>query len=1255
MKKIFIYFFLLLGFNLVAQQSGNEEAKIWSRINLETEGLKGYIVNDGYNYIPSSIGFQIYNFKSGRAVVNPNFRPWPTTNSTQSELSVDVHPNNLNIVIGSANATPQPVGGVIYGTGTYWTLNGGATWSGADDPPYGRNSGDPAAVIGPNGNFSVGFIDGGTNDGGQGVAVSSNNGATWSRYVAGPRPVSSSDLLDKNHLMVDKKSTSAYVNRLYNAWTRFVTSDPHENEIELKYSSNDGANWSASKFISSGVNAGSHDQGINVQTGPNGEVYAAWAVYDNWGAGIYGEDAIGFNASTDGGDTWGAGARIFSAPNFGIRGNIKPTSIRVSSFPSMAVDRTGGSTNGYIYITYPMKGVAPAGSDPDIVLIRSTNGGASWSTPLRVNNDPINNGKDQYYPWMTVDQSTGHVYVLFYDSRGVSNDSAEVYLARSIDGGATFENIKVSDAKFKPKAISGLAGGYQGDYIGVAALNNTVYCYWMDDRTSIYQAWMAKVTFGPNLIHKKLSNTENLAGPYKVGVKIESALPLTADRLKVYWGRNNSGTITDSITLTQAAADSFYANIPGNGQASHYSYYIYAQDSTGGFSTLPAGAPNNYFTFEAATDIVAPAIVHVPLPNQFRETWPAEVHAMVTDNIGVDSVKVFYMTNSSRASGSFYLQRMDGDHFAGLFNIDTSLIVVGDTMKYRIAAKDISVAGNWGYSPSATTYHMFQFKADTIFPVIAHNPLKDQAKVRWPAKVKTVVNDNIGVASVKVEYSKNNGAMQGVYSLYNMGGGLYEGAFPIDTSNVAAGDSITYRIIAEDISTSHNKTFFPQSGFLKFKIINTLGLVLVIDDDVTVEGRTSPFKPGATPELDVELGNSAMLFTQTLIDAGYVVDTTKFATLDITSLDDYDVLVLSAGPRTTAMFDDLAKRTAIVNFTLSGGQTLVEGGEVGYVYRKSGTTTDKDPNFRRNILHDSVWVSDVSSGYLRKRYPTHPIFTSPYFIPDSLGFTGTGFGPRDAMRLIPGETGAWKLAGWYPTYLDTAGIIAYSPINHPDSIRNIFFTFSVSNMSDVQAAKNLIENALQLMMNYDGFIPVELTSFIASLDNRTVILNWETASEKNNLGFEIERKVNGGSFQKVGFMQGKGTTLENSSYSFIDAELNEAVYSYRLKQMDYDGTVSYSSAVEVEVTIPKVFALEQNFPNPFNPTTKIKYSIPVEGFVTLELFNALGEKVARLFNEKQTAGNYTFEFDASNIPSGIYFYKLSSSNQSLVKKMMLLK
>ena len=298
----------------------------------------------------------------------------PTTNTTQSELSIDIHPTNPNILFAGSNGTSWPVTGV-YGTGVYWSHNAGSIGLVLIILHHildTGNSGDPAAVIGLNGNFYMGYI---RNAGGQGVSVSTNNGSTWSSYIAGTDP-SSGDLLDKNHLWVDKKTGSPYANRVYDAWTHFVTGSASENQVVINYSSNNGVNWSPFVDLSTSLSPGSHAQGVNIHTGPNGEVYATFAVYDNWGTGIYGEDAIGFAKSTDGGVTW-TKARIYSSANFGIRGNLKTTSIRVSSFPSMTVDRSGGARNGYIYICWPQKGVSPAGSDPDIVMIRSTNGGTS--------------------------------------------------------------------------------------------------------------------------------------------------------------------------------------------------------------------------------------------------------------------------------------------------------------------------------------------------------------------------------------------------------------------------------------------------------------------------------------------------------------------------------------------------------------------------------------------------------------------------------------------------------------------------------------------------------------------------------------------------------------------------------------------------------------------------------------------------------------------------------------------------------------
>lgn len=379
------------------------------------------------------------------------------------------------------------------------------------------NSGDPASVIGQDGRFYENYI---TNSYGQGVSVSTNNGVNWTTHTVAPSP---GQVADKNHFMVDKTPTSPYLHRAYCVWTDFGGAT--DGEVVLRYSTNFGVNWSSSINISGALTplGSAFAQGANVQTGPNGEVYVTYVIYDaNW---TDGEDAIGFSKSTDGGVTW-THLRAYQNVNFGIRGNLSSKNgIRVSSFPSMTVDRSGGPNNGTIYITWPQRGVAPAGSDPDIVIIKSTDNGATWSAPVRVNDDALNNGKDQYYAWSTVDQVTGRLILIFYDSRDVPNSQAEVYMASSVNGGITFENFEVSDQPHTPTPINGLAGGYAGDYIGVAALGDMAFPFWADNRlgSDHYQAWTASVEFGPPCPIDPPSNPSPANGA--------TGLPLTGNTL----------------------------------------------------------------------------------------------------------------------------------------------------------------------------------------------------------------------------------------------------------------------------------------------------------------------------------------------------------------------------------------------------------------------------------------------------------------------------------------------------------------------------------------------------------------------------------------------------------------------------------------------------------------------------------------------------------------------------------------------------
>ena len=185
-------------------------------------------------------------------------------------------------------------------------------------------------------------------------------------------------------------------------------------------------------------------------------------------------------------------------------------------------------------------------------------------------------------------------------------------------------------------------------------------------------------------------------------------------------------------------------------------------------------------------------------------------------------------------------------------------------------------------------------------------------------------------------------------------------------------------------------------------------------------------------------------------------------------------------------------------------------------------------------------------------------------------------------------------------------------------------------------------------------IPVELVSFSASIAQGNVILNWETATEVNNQGFEIERSVSG-EFTSIGFVPGAGTTTEKQSYTFTDKQVTSGTHTYRLKQIDFDGSYAYSNSIEVDVTTPLTFNLSQNYPNPFNPTTKINYSVPFDSKVTISVYSVTGELIMELVNDNVSSGSYSVDFDGSNLASGMYIYKMTAGNFTQTHKMMLMK
>jgi hypothetical protein len=205
-------------------------------------------------------------------------------------------------------------------------------------------------------------------------------------------------------------------------------------------------------------------------------------------------------------------------------------------------------------------------------------------------------------------------------------------------------------------------------------------------------------------------------------------------------------------------------------------------------------------------------------------------------------------------------------------------------------------------------------------------------------------------------------------------------------------------------------------------------------------------------------------------------------------------------------------------------------------------------------------------------------------------------------------------------------------------------------------------------------LPVQISSFTANVNGKDVVLSWKTETEVNNFGFNVERKAlnraqkDNGTWEKIAFIHGHNNSNSSHDYSFTDINANSGnKFVYRLKQIDNDGKFSYSNSVEVTLT-PDKFSLLQNYPNPFNPTTTIKYNVPQESYVTIKIYDVLGNEVQTLVSSRQTSGTYEVNFNANRLASGIYFYRMQADvvasksttgnagkNFVVIKKMLLIK
>ena len=248
----------------------------------------------------------------------------------------------------------------------------------------------------------------------------------------------------------------------------------------------------------------------------------------------------------------------------------------------------------------------------------------------------------------------------------------------------------------------------------------------------------------------------------------------------------------------------------------------------------------------------------------------------------------------------------------------------------------------------------------------------------------------------------------------------------------------------------------------------------------------------------------------------------------------------------------------------------------------------------------------------------------------------------------------------YAQYLDLSGV---ADLNNASTVYIRLVdnsTTSIGNGTVGTAGTDRVDN---FIVNAVSEVPVEMTSFTATAQQANALLAWSTATEVNNYGFDIERRAvnseqqTANSWTKVGFVAGNGTSNAKHNYTYADNNLSAGTYAYRIKQIDNDGTFKYSASTEVTVAgVPKELKLYGNYPNPFNPSTKVQFTVPENGNARLSVYNVLGQEVATLFSGAAEAGNlYTANFDASRMASGLYFSVLEFGSQRITHKMLMTK
>lgn len=592
----------------------------------------------------------------------PNVRVSAAGTSSPNETSIAINPLNPDVVVAGSN--------ISY---LYWSTNRGATWQQKQMTSTLGVWGDPCLIYDHRGYLYYGHLSNPT----VGywidrivVQRSTNNGTTWNDGAGvGLTPPKNQD---KEWLAADYHSP-LYKGNIYMAWTEFdnygsgAISD--SSRILFSRSTDAGLTWMQAVKISdrSGdcIDEDNTVEGAVPAVGPNGEVYVAWT-------GPYG---LLFDKSLDGGQTFGPDK--FVAPHPGGWDFNIPGIYRCNGLPITVCDTSRSPHRGNIYINWSDQG--SGSGNTDVYIVRSTDGGDTWSQPIRVNDD--NTSRHQFFNWMTVDQATGVLYCVFYDRRNTTLNNTDVYVARSADGGLTWQNFKVSETSF-----SSSSSVFFGDYSGITAYQGRVYPIWTRGDNTSLSIWTAPFFDSSAVVPVELTGFSATVEERVVFLDWQTATEVNNSGFEVERAKlaapSEKNILWSTIGFVKGRGTSLYPVRyyfeDKREESGYYKYRLKQIDNNGDFT----------YSNEVTVDLSHPAGYQLfqNYPNPFSSDAPTVISFEVPRTSWV-TLKVFDIT------GTLVTTLVNGYRNAGVHEVDLDLSGVQTVLPsgvyfYRLEAGD---------------------------------------------------------------------------------------------------------------------------------------------------------------------------------------------------------------------------------------------------------------------------------------------------------------------------------------------------------------------------------------------------------------------------------------------------------------------------------------------------------------------------------------------------------------------------------------